>query len=169
MSQPYVGECRLVGFNVQVNGWNFCNGAIIPISENDTLFNLIGTTYGGDGQQTFALPDLQGRVPVHQGPGFVIGQKAGVETVTLTTNQIPIHSHPPIGSAATPGTTTLVQNQLPAGNSSTKPYVNQSAVTTAMNAAMIGQAGGNQPHENMQPFLVMNWIISLFGVFPSQN
>ncbi len=168
MSQPYVGECRLVGFNFQVNGWNFCNGAIVSIAENDTLFNLIGTTYGGDGQQTFGLPDLQGRVPVHQGGGFVIGQKGGVETVTLVTNQMPVHSHAPMGSGAA-GTTGLVQNQLPAGSGTGKPYLNLSVVSTAMNPAMISQAGGNQPHENMQPFLTMNWIISLFGVFPSQN
>jgi microcystin-dependent protein len=168
MSQPYIGECRLVGFNFQVNGWNFCNGAIVSIASNDALFNLLGTTYGGDGQQTFALPDLRGRVPVHQGAGFVIGQTAGVETVTLTGNQMPIHTHTPRGSGVA-GATNLVQNNLPASNSTTKQYVNTSAVSAAMNPAMIGQAGGSQPHENMQPFLTMNWIISLFGVFPTQS
>src|SRR5882724_2049623 len=122
MSQPYVGECRLVGFNFQINGWNFCNGAILAISQNDTLFNLIGTTYGGDGQQTFALPDLQGRVPVHQGPSYVIGQKAGVESVTLTSAQMPIHNHAALASAQ-PGNSTFVQNNMTASIGNPKMYL----------------------------------------------
>jgi microcystin-dependent protein len=168
MSQPYVGECRLVGFNFQVNGWNFCNGALVAIAENSTLFNLIGTTYGGDGQQTFGLPDLQGRVPVHQGGAFVIGQRGGVESVTLHSNQMPIHTHQPF-AASQNGTSNSPQGLLPAANTSTKLYVSPAAVDAAMNLAMIANAGGNQPHDNMQPFLTMNWIISLYGVYPSQT
>jgi microcystin-dependent protein len=168
MGQPYIGECRLVGFNFQVNGWNFCNGALIAISENDTLFNLIGTTYGGDGQQTFALPDLQGRVPVHQGSGYVIGQRSGVETVTLTGNQIPIHSHQPLGATAAGGSN-QPQGNLPGSNTTTKMYVSPAAVDSQMNVAMISQVGGSQPHDNMQPYLVMNWIISMFGIYPTPS
>ena len=168
MSTPYIGECRLVGWSFQANGWSYCNGGLQSISENPALYQLIGTTYGGDGQRTFALPDLQGRVPVHQGSGFAYGQKSGTESVTVTIQQIPIHSHTPVGSATT-GAANLVSGNLPSGNTSVLCYLNSSAVDTSMNNSMIGQAGGNQPHENMQPYLVMNWIISLFGVFPSQN
>jgi microcystin-dependent protein len=168
MSTPYIGECRLVGFNFQPNGWSFCNGATIAIAENETLFNLIGTTYGGDGQQTFKLPDLQGRVPVHQGSGYVLGQVGGVETVTLTVNTMPSHTHPNYGSSAQ-GNGNLPANNLLAGNTNTPIYTNYSAVDTAMNNAMIGPAGGSQPHENMQPYLVLNWVISLYGVYPTQN
>ena len=165
MSQPYIGECRLVGFNFQVNGWNFCNGISLQISQFSALFNLIGTTYGGDGQQTFNVPDLQGRVPVHQGAGFIIGQKSGVESVTLTSNQMPVHSHTPL--ASTNGGGNVPQGQLP-GKGSSPVYVSPAAVDTPMNPVMIAQVGGSQPHDNMQPFLVMNWIISLFGIFPTQ-
>lgn len=166
MSQPYVGEIRMVGFNFQVNGWQFCNGALLSIAENETLFNLIGTTYGGDGQQTFAVPDLQGRVPVHQGSGFVIGQKAGVESVTLTSNQMPIHTHPMLASTDIPAQSTPAGNVT--GAAAAKIYHN-GAPSVTLNPASVTPAGGNQPHENMQPYLCINFIISLFGVFPSQN
>jgi microcystin-dependent protein len=164
MSLPFVGEIRMVGFNFQINGWNFCNGALIAISENSTLFQLIGTTYGGDGQQTFALPDLQGRVAVHQGTGFVIGQKAGVETVTVTSNQMPIHSHPVIGTGEA-GDSNLAGNALLASGQ----QVYSPAPHLAMNPSMVSSAGGSQPHENMQPFLTINFVISLFGVFPTPS
>jgi microcystin-dependent protein len=165
MSQPYVGEIRLVGFNFQVNGWNYCNGATVSIAENSTLFQLIGTTYGGDGQQTYQLPDLQGRVPVHQGNGYVIGQKSGVESVTITANQYPVHSHNllasgNLGSANSPGGN--VPGQL------TNAYATGTPAN-GMNATSLSTSGGNQPHDNMQPYLVMNWIISLYGIFPSQS
>ena len=166
MSQPYVGELRLVGFNFAPVGWMLAAGQTLAIIDFDVLFNLIGTTYGGDGQQTFQLPDLQGRVPVHQGSGFVMGQKAGVETVTLNLNQIPSHSHQSIAATGN-GTSNLVQNHSPAANA-TQVYVT-GAAGTPMNANMITPAGGSQPHENMQPYLVMNWVISLFGIFPSKN
>jgi microcystin-dependent protein len=150
-------------------GWAFCNGALLPISENETLFNLIGTTYGGDGVNTFALPNLQSRVPVHVGPGFALAQAAGAETVTLTTNQIPNHSHvpqcfnnPPGGGLNTP------QNGVWATSTAGGVYSDQ-APGVGMNPAAIGTTGGSQPHDNMIPFLVINFIISLFGIFPSQS
>jgi microcystin-dependent protein len=158
----------LAGFNFQVNGWNFCNGALIAISENPTLFTLIGTTYGGDGESTFQLPDLQGRVPVHQGPGYTIGQKAGVETVTLTTSQIPNHNHSLLANSGV-ASVDLPSGAVFANSGQNNVYVSGVTPANTMNAGMLGQAGGSQPHENMQPYLVVNYLISLFGVFPSQN
>jgi microcystin-dependent protein len=170
MSQAFVGEVRLVGFNFAPAGWAVCNGALQSIAENSTLFNLIGTTYGGDGQQTFGLPDLQGRIPLHQGSNgvstYVIGQKGGVETVTVTINQFPAHTHALLGSTADAGTNIPTGNTL-GGNVSAYTTV---APTIAMNNAMIGSSGGgSQSHNNLQPFLVLNWVISFFGVFPSQG
>jgi microcystin-dependent protein len=150
-------------------GWSFCNGALVPIDQNPTLFQLIGTTYGGDGQNNFALPNLQSRVPVHVGPGFSLGQAAGVETVTLTTSQIPAHSHVPqsnsgAASAPGPGSNVWAENTTLASYGVVPP-----APTEGLDAGAIGSAGGSQPHDNMIPFLVINFIISLFGVFPSQS
>jgi len=154
--------------NFAPNGWMFCAGQILPISENETLFNLIGTTYGGDGQETFALPDLQGRIPLHQGSGFTIGEAAGEEQVTLTVQQIPSHPHPLTASVAdgtTPNPQGNVLAQTPAG---IFPYF-EDAPSANMAAGAITVVGGSQPHENMQPFLCINFIISLFGVFPTQG
>lgn len=174
MGEPYVGEIRMFGGSFAPAGWAMCNGATLAISENDTLFNLIGTTYGGDGQQTFNLPDLQGRAPVHmgQGPGisqnYVIGEKAGVESVTLTTNQIPLHTHSFVASSDA-GQSAQPQNALfallPTGNLYTQPQ--QPAVN--LNSNMLSAAGGSQPHDNIQPYLCITFIISLFGVYPSQS
>lgn len=172
MAQPFVGEIRMVGFNFAPQGWAFCNGQLMAISENETLFNLIGTTYGGDGQSTFAMPNLQCRFPMHMGTNgatYQIGQLAGEEQVTLTTNQIPIHSHVPKANSGT-GT-----QSSPSGNvwaASTKfPYSsnpNQNPLA-AMATQAVQSSGGSQPHDNMMPFLVINFVISLFGVYPSQN
>ena len=167
MSDPYIGEIRMFGGNFAPAGWAYCNGQLIPISENDALFTLIGTTYGGDGQETFALPDLQGRVPIHQGNGFVLGQKAGVESVTITTQQLPTHSHAWLASKDTGGTTNPPGNvaaSIPGGGS---VYIQDSA-SVALNPQSLQPQGGSQPHENMQPFLVISFIISLFGIFPHQ-
>ncbi|HET9050305.1 MAG TPA: tail fiber protein [Candidatus Dormibacteraeota bacterium] len=166
MSQPYIGEIRMFAGNFAPVGWAFCDGAIIPISENDALFNLIGTTYGGDGQTTFALPNLSSRVPVHVGPGFALGQAAGAESVTLTTSQIPAHGHVPQASGSAAASTTPQGNVWAAAADT--PY-SASAPTAPMSATAIGSAGGSQPHDNMLPFLCVNFIISLFGVFPSQS
>lgn len=169
MSQPFIGEIRMFAGNFAPVGWSFCNGAIIPIDQNDALFNLIGTTYGGDGQTTFALPNLQSRIPIHVGPGFALGQAAGAETVTLTTSQIPAHSHVPQASNVSTSPPNVTS---PAGNvwaQSTLGAFSSAAPTLSMDPAAIGSTGGSQPHDNMVPYLVVNFIISLFGVFPSQS
>lgn len=173
MSDPYVGEIRMFGGNFAPVGWAFCNGALMPISENDVLFNLIGTTYGGDGQQTFALPNLCGRVPMHagQGPGisqsYVIGQSGGVESVTLTSQQIPSHTHPVIASQDT-ADTIAGTNAVLAAPVSLAAYFS-AAPDSNLNAASVGNTGGNQPHENMQQYLAVSFIISLFGIYPTQT
>lgn len=165
MAQPYVGEVRIFAGNFAPAGWMFCEGQLLPISEYETLFNLIGTTYGGDGQSTFALPDLRGRVPLHQGNGFTLAETGGVETVTLTVSQIPSHSHAflassSFGTAGSPAGNVLAQTQA------IKLY--DSAVpATAMAAGVVGSTGGSQPHDNFQPYLCVDFIISLFGIFPS--
>jgi microcystin-dependent protein len=165
MAQPYVGEIRMFGGNFAPVGWMFCSGQTLAIAENDTLFNLIGTTYGGDGQSTFALPDLQGRVPVHQGNGFVLAQNGGTEQVTLTLNQIPVHTHPPRASSA--GGSDNPSGNFWANSSTGKPYA-AAPPTVTMNTGTIGPAAGSsQPHDNMIPFLAVTYIISLYGIYPS--
>jgi microcystin-dependent protein len=169
MSQPYVGEIRMFAGNFAPAGWMFCEGQLLPISEFETLFNLIGTTYGGDGQSTFALPDLRGRLPIHQGSGFTLAQTGGVESVTLTTGQIPAHSHPFLASGNQASSTSPV-NQVPAITQAATitPYGTDNPLVQ-LNSASIGPVGGSQPHDNFQPYLCVDFIISLFGVFPSQT
>ena len=171
MGQPFVGEIRIFAGNFAPAGWAFCSGQLMPISENEVLFQIIGTTYGGDGQATFALPNLQSRLPIHQGTSsqtgstFVVGQSAGTEEVTLTIQQIPIHTHQMLASTGAP---TL---QSPAGNvtgSSVNKIYRSGNPSVTLNPAAVGVAGGSQPHENRQPFLVVNFIISLFGIFPTR-
>ena len=172
MSNPYIGEIRMFGGNFAPSGWAFCAGQLMPIAENDALFTLIGTTYGGDGEQTFGIPDLQSRVPIHmgQGPGisqnYQIGATGGVETVTLTVQQIPIHTHPLLASK------TVATQETPPGNLTGQGeiplYVDESPFFP-MNPAAISPVGGSQPHDNIQPYLSFCYIISLFGVFPQQN
>ncbi len=170
MSQPYVGEIRMFAGNFAPAGWMFCEGQLLPISEYETLFNLIGTTYGGDGQSTFALPNLQSRFPLHVGSGFTLAQTGGSETVTLTTNQIPAHSHVPLATTAVG--TLAPNNAVFATAQSTQTgvqvYTDQ-APSTALAPNCVGSAGGSQPHDNMHPFLAIDFIISLFGIFPSQT
>jgi microcystin-dependent protein len=171
MSQPYIGEIRIFAGNFPPSGWAFCDGTLLPISENDALFTLIGTTYGGDGQVTFALPDLRGRVPVHQGTGtgqaYVLGEMTGVEQVTLTQNQIPAHTHP-FSAAGDTGTEINPAGNLPGNSVITRPYLNDPP-TLSMNAAALAPAGGNQPHDNMQPYLGLNFILALYGIYPPPN
>ena len=165
MAQPYVGEIRMFAGNFAPAGWMFCEGQLLPISENETLFNLIGTTYGGDGQSTFGLPDLRGRVPIHMGNGFTLAETGGVETVTLTTQQIPSHGHAMLGStdpANSPNPGASVVARSPQVNA----FVNV-APSVPMSSSFLGPAGGNQPHQNFQPYLCVDFIISLFGIFPS--
>ena len=169
MSNPFIGEIRMFGGNFAPAGWAFCQGQLMPISENDALFNLIGTTYGGDGQTTFALPDLQSRVPVHVGPAFALGQTGGEEAVTLTTSQIPAHSHVPLCNQNAGSTASAAGGLWAANATVANPTYATAAPNAAMDPAAIGSAGGSQPHDNMIPFLVINFILSLFGVFPSQT
>jgi microcystin-dependent protein len=148
-------------------GWMFCEGQLLPISENETLFNLIGTTYGGDGQSTFALPDLRGRIPIHFGSGFTLAETGGVETITLTVPQIPAHSHPEVVSQLAATTSTPANNVLLASAplATTLPY-GTDAPLTPLAGGSISPIGGNQPHNNFQPYLCVDFIISLFGLFP---
>src|SRR5215207_3872236 len=165
MAQPYVGEIRMFAGNFAPAGWMFCEGQLLPISENETLFQLIGTTYGGDGQSTFALPDLRGRIPLQQGNGLTLAETGGAEEITLTVNQIAAHGHPWLastGSATTqdPGNAILATAQ--AGT-----YFNLPEATVNLAAVTVGPTGGSQPHTNFQPYLCINFIISLFGIFPT--
>lgn len=165
MAQPYIGEIRMFAGNFNPNGWAFCDGQLLPISENETLFQLIGTTYGGDGQSTFALPDLRGRLPLHQGNGFILAETGGAEQITLTVPQIPSHTHPMLGSSDVANTPNPGGNVL-ARSGQVLMYFNGSP-TVAMSPQMVGPVGGSQPHTNFQPYLCINFIISLFGLFPS--
>lgn len=169
MGTPYIGEIRMFAGNFAPAGWAFCQGQTLAISENDVLFQLIGTTYGGDGQTTFNLPNLASRVPVHMGTGsgqsFIQGETAGVESVTLTTPQIPAHSHPPLCNSGD-GTQNSPSSGVWAQQTQNAPYSNVAPTVQMANNA-IGPTGGSQPHDNMVPYLVINFIISLFGVFPS--
>ncbi len=167
MPEPFIGEIRMFAGSFAPVGWSFCDGQLVPISQNETLFTIIGTTFGGDGQETFALPNLQSRVPMHKSTdsSFPLGQAAGTESVTLTTQQIPVHNHALIvttagGGSSNPGGNILAQSP------SIKMYLG-AVPNVALNAASVTPTGGSQPHENMQPFLVISFIISLFGRFPS--
>jgi len=174
MSNPYVGEIRMFGGTYAPYGWSFCNGSLLSIADYSALFNLIGTTYGGDGNTTFALPNLLGRMPIHAGTGqgtqtYVLGQIGGLEQVDLITNQIPSHTHALSGSTDTANATVATGNVLAAPAASVgTPYAQQPA-RAAMAAASVGQAGGSTPHDNMMPFLCVSFIISLFGIYPSPN
>lgn len=165
MAQPYVGEIRMFAGNFAPAGWMFCEGQLLPISENETLFQLIGTTYGGDGQSTFALPDLRGRIPIHQGNGFILAETGGAEEITLTVNQIPAHSHPLLASGDV-GDQINLANALTSNSNGVVPYI-EDPPSVNMNPAAIAPAGGSQPHTNFQPYLCIDFIISLFGIFPS--
>ncbi len=151
--------------NFAPDGWMFCEGTILPISENETLFQLIGTTYGGDGQSTFALPDLRGRLPVHMGNGFILAETGGAEEITLTVNQLPAHSHPLLASTSG-GTNASPVNNVLSESVAISPYI-QDQTNSNMNAAAVSAVGGSQPHTNFQPYLCIDFIISLFGIFPS--
>jgi microcystin-dependent protein len=170
MSTPYIGEIRMFGGTFAPVGWAFCNGQLLPISQNDALFSLIGTTYGGDGQTTFALPDLRGRIPIHQGSGFQLGQIAGTETVTLTTQQIPNHTHPP-QCKSTAGELGSPQNAVWAASASNQTIYSNAGPTggVSMKATAMANDGGSQPHDNMMPFLAVSFIIALEGIYPTQN
>ena len=171
MSQPYVGEIRLFAGNFAPNGWAFCDGQLLSIAENVVLFDLIGTTYGGDGQTTYALPDLRGRVPVHQGSNgqsnYAVGESGGLETVPLTADQMPAHRHPMLASTSPASATHGPAEVL--GSSSAMRLYGTGTPDMPMDPNAIAQVGGGQPHDNMPPFVALSYIVSLFGIFPSQN
>jgi len=170
MSQPYIGEIRMFGGNFAPAGWMLCQGQIISIAENETLFNLIGTTYGGNGQDTFALPNLASRVPVCQGQGpglspYPMGQMGGVEAVAVTSNQMPQHSHAMLSTTSIANATSAA-GAVPA-QTSTFDFYQSSPPSGAMAATAVQSVGGSQPHDNLQPYLCVNFIISLYGIFPT--
>lgn len=183
--QPYVGEIRIFAGNFPPAGWEFCNGQSVPISENEVLFQLIGTTYGGDGEETFNLPNLQGRVPIHMGTGpdgtiYQIGEMAGTEQETLSIQQIPSHNHAAAGKISVPVRGDNPGHLANPANAAIavgpgKKFFSKTESTTGtmapldMPGAMTNAAGGSQPHDNMQPYLAVNYIISFFGIFPSQT
>ena len=168
MGQPYVGEIRMFGGSFPPNGWLFCAGQPLPISENEVLFTLIGTTYGGDGEETFNLPDLRGRVPMHTDNGSVSqGEAGGVESVTLTTQQIPVHTHAKLASADQ-GSLPDPANAVVARSHTAGVFLYLNDVPdVTMHPSSVTPVGGSQPHENVQPYLCINFIISLFGLFPN--
>ncbi len=172
MSSPYLGEIRMVGYNFAPFGFAFCAGQLLGIAQNSALFSLMGTTWGGDGQTTFGLPDLRGRIPIGQGqgPGLgnrVLGERAGVESVTLITAQIPAHLH--TVSAASGGTRSANPSGNLLGSGEADMYTHDSSSAVSMSANVIAQSGGSQPHDNMQPFLCINFVVALEGVYPSRN
>ena len=166
MAQPYVGEVRMFAGNFAPAGWMFCDGQLLPISEFETLFQLIGTTYGGDGQSTFALPDLRSRIPIHTGNSHTLAETGGVETVTVTVTQMPAHSHPFLAYNSVANSPNPANNLL--GLSSQVQMFFGDPPNINMNSGAIAQTGGSQPHDNIMPFLCVSFIISLFGIFPTQ-
>lgn len=167
MAQPYVGEIRMFAGNFAPAGWMFCEGQLLPISENETLFQLIGTTYGGDGQSTFALPDLRGRLPMHQGNGFILAETGGAEEITLTVNQIPAHSHPLLATSDPASDSGPATNVLGQTKTAGIFMYLEDVPSVNLAATSISPVGGSQPHTNFQPYLCVDFIISLFGIFPS--
>jgi microcystin-dependent protein len=167
MAQPYIGELRMFAGNFAPDGWLFCEGQLLAISEFETLFTLVGTTYGGDGESTFALPDLRGRLPLHQGGGFIMAETGGVEEVTLSVNQIPTHSHPFLASGDTATGNNPANNVLAATTGATTLAYGTDAPLVTLHPTTLSPSGGSQPHTNFQPYLCINFIISLFGLYPS--
>jgi microcystin-dependent protein len=166
MSEPFLAEIKIISWNFPPKGWAFCNGQLLPINQNQALFSLLGTTYGGNGQTTFALPNLQGRTPLHTGNGFNLGESAGEESHTLTIGEMPAHSHPAVGSSNTADQSSPVNNYWAASGAYT---VFASSPNEAMAPQLVGLAGGSQPHPNLSPYLVLNFVIALVGIFPSRN
>jgi len=171
MAEPFLGEIRLVSFNYAPRDWAQCNGQLLPINQNQSLFSLLGTTFGGNGQTNFALPDLRGKVPIHVGSSFTLGQTGGQQAHTLTIGEMPQHAHVLVGSSSTGNTV----NPRPAGGGALfaadpgKAYTGSPQSLTALQAGHIANVGGSQPHENMQPYLTITFMIALIGIFPSPN
>jgi len=166
MAEPFLSEIRIMSFNFAPKGWAMCNGQLLPINQNQALFSLLGTTYGGNGQTTFGLPNLQGDVPIHVGNGHTLGETAGGSSVTLSQQQMPQHTHQLNGSS------NVGAAIIPTGNTlSTTPnqIYTQPAALTSLSPSSVGNAGGSQAHNNMMPYLVLNFCIALQGIFPSQS
>ncbi|KAB2810664.1 phage tail protein [Pimelobacter simplex] len=166
MAEPYLSEIRLMSFNFPPKGWAFCNGQLLPINQNQALFSLLGTTYGGNGQTNFALPNLRGRVPIHQGPGFFLGTQAGAETHTLTVGEMPQHLHPVQASPTTSGGSANPGGAFLGGANN---VYRSGTPSQALHPSTVGLTGGSQAHTNMQPYLTLNFCIALVGIFPSPN
>ena len=167
MATPFLGQISMISWNFPPKGWAFCNGQLLPINQNQALFSILGTTYGGDGRVTFALPDLRSRVPLHTGNGFVLGQRGGEVTHTLSTPELPSHGHPVKASSSAADTANPVGSFL--ANSGNTNFIPAASANTTLTPATVGADGGSQPHENESPFLAINFIIALQGIFPSQN
>jgi microcystin-dependent protein len=165
MAEPFLGEIKVISWNFPPKGWAFCNGQLLPINQNQALFSILGTTYGGNGQTNFALPNLQGRIPVHVGSGINLGEQGGETAHTLNISELPAHTHAPVGSNAQASSPSLAGNLWAPSNSN--PFAG--TANSSMNPAGLTNTGGSQPHENMSPYLVLNFIIALQGIFPSQN
>ena len=167
MSEPFLSEIKIVSFNFPPKGWALCNGQLLPINQNQALFALLGTTYGGNGQTNFALPNLRGRVPLHFGAAHNLGEAAGSTSVTVNIQQLPTHTHAMMASQ-TPGDVPVPTNNVLATTPATKIYAGPLSLTT-LNPINVSSVGGSQPHNNMMPYLVLNYIIALQGIFPSRN
>jgi microcystin-dependent protein len=170
--EPFLGEIRMFGFNFAPRGWALCNGQLLPINQNQALFSLLGNMYGGDGTTTFALPNLQSRVPIHQGQGaelsaYVVGQAGGAETVTLAAAQMPAHSHS-VKASSSKANSLKPKGRVPA-RSQSNTYAARPDTSTVMHPKMIGQTGGGEPHANMQPYLTVNFCIAMVGIFPARD
>ena len=170
--EPFLGEIRMFGFDFAPQGWALCNGQLLPINQNQALFSLLGNMYGGNGTTTFALPNLQSRVPIHQGQGaglsaYVVGQAGGAETVTLAAAQMPAHAHPVKASSNTAGST-KPKGRVPA-RSQSDVYAAKPDTSTVMHPSMIAEAGGGEPHTNVQPYLTVNFCIAMVGIFPARD
>ncbi|MFB9106998.1 phage tail protein [Flavobacterium gyeonganense] len=169
MAEPFLAETRIMSFNFAPKGWAMCNGQFLPINQNQALFSLLGTNFGGNGQTTFALPDLRGRTPIHFGNNFILGLRVGEEAHTLTINELPTHKHTLINTSQAVDTN-IPSNTVSLGNTAPNQVYNSSGQNlAAMNPASVSNVGGSQPHQNMQPFLVLNFCIALQGIFPSTN
>jgi microcystin-dependent protein len=166
MTEPFISEIRIISFNFAPKGYAFCNGQLLPINQNQALFSLLGTTYGGDGRVNFGLPNLQGRVPIHFGNGHVLGESGGETSHTLTVTEMTAHNHSVVASSNS-GTLPTPGNNF-FGKTTQNEYSNANA-NTSMNPANVGNTGGSQPHDNMPPYLAVYFVIALQGIFPSQN
>ncbi len=167
MSEPFIAEIKIISWTYAPKGWAFCNGQLLPINQNQALFSLLGTTYGGDGRVNFALPDLRGRAPMHFGSGHILGERGGEQSHTLTQGEMPAHNHVLVGANQPADATVLTNNYF--GVVANKIYAPPASALGTMFPGTVSNVGGSQPHSNMQPYIVLNYVIALVGIFPSRN